>query len=271
LFSDIGNRIYRFDPRSGKTTVYREDSGKANGLMFDQQGRLIACEGANGGKRRITITERGQEAQVLADAYEGKKFNSPNDVAVAPNGDVYFTDPRYVGDEPQELDFEAVFLIRRQSDKPQLRVATRELQKPNGILIAADGKTAYVADNNGAADGNHHLVAFAIKADGTFGEKRILFDFGPHRRGIDGMTLDQEGNIYATAGSGKHAGIYVFDPQGANLAFVPVPGAPTNCVFGRGDEQSTLYITAAGPGEGSKYALYRITLKKPGYHVYQPE
>lgn len=261
LFSDIGNRIYRFDPQTGATTIFRENSGKANGLAFDQQGRLIACEGANGGNRRISITERGKEPVALAETFAGKRFNSPNDVAVAPNGNVYFTDPRYVGDEPRELDFEGVFLIDRQGTEPAVHVATRSLDKPNGILISADGKTAFVADNDGAAQGHHHLTAFPIQADGTFGQKRILFDFGPDRRGIDGMCFDAQGNIFATAGRGSAAGVYVFAQDGKPLAFIPTPGAPTNCTFGLGDQRSTLYITAAGPQDSPKYALYRIRLE----------
>ena len=112
LFSDIGNRIMRFDPKTGKTTVFREPSGRANGLIFDPKGRLIAAEGANaGGDRRVSITERDGTVRTLADRYEGKRFNSPNDVAVDREGRVYVSDPRYVGDEPRELDFEAVFRI----------------------------------------------------------------------------------------------------------------------------------------------------------------
>jgi sugar lactone lactonase YvrE len=98
LFSDIGDRIMRFDPETGKTTVFREPSGRANGLIFDPSGRLIAAEGANtGGNRRISITERDGTVRTLADRYRGKRFNSPNDVAVDRRGRVYFSDPRYVG------------------------------------------------------------------------------------------------------------------------------------------------------------------------------
>ena len=112
LFSDIGNRIMRFDPKTGRTTVFREPSGRANGMVFDKLGRLIVAEGANvGGGRRVSITERDGTIRTLADNYDTKRFNSPNDVAVDRAGRVYFSDPRYVGDEPRELDFEGVFLI----------------------------------------------------------------------------------------------------------------------------------------------------------------
>ena len=132
----------------------------------------------------------------------------------------------------------------------------------------------YVADNNSNPAGAHQLLAFDIQADGTLANKRVLFDFGPNKRGIDGMTLDAEGNIYATAGGGAEAGIYVFDPEGRPLAFLSTPGGPTNCVFGIGDHSRTLYITAQSPPpEGDQprsYGLYRCELKIPGYHVYPP-
>lgn len=267
LFSDIGNTIYCFDPNTGKTTVFRKESGRANGLMFDQQGRLVACEGANtGGGRRISITDRNGKVRTLSDNFDGKRFNSPNDLAIDPKGRVYFTDPRYVGDEPRQLDFEGVFLVDQDG---KTTVATREAEKPNGILVSADGGHVYLADNN--PSGARHLLLFDVKSDGTLANRRVLYDFGKGR-GIDGMTLDTEGNVYATAGSGDMAGIYVFGPSGEQLAVIPTPGSPTNCVFGGGDQASTLYITAEGPipedpTKPRKYALYRIKLKKTGYHV----
>ncbi len=269
LFSDIGDRIYRFDPRSKQTSVFRDPSGRSNGLKFDPVGRLVACEGANtGGRRRISITEPDGKVLTLADKFEGKRFNSPNDLAISTKGNVYFTDPRYVGTEPRELDFEPVFLVKPNGE---VRVATREVDKPNGIIVTADDRTVYVADNNGA--GKRQLLAFTVRPDGTLADKRVLFDFGPKERGIDGMTLDVQGNIYATAGGDESAGIYVFGPQGAQLAFLPTPGGPTNCVFGVGGEAQTLYITAAGPdkpvGDAKpRYGLYRVPLSIAGYHVW---
>lgn len=271
LFSDIGDRILRYDPKTCKTSVFREPSGRANGLIYDPQGRLVAAEGANtGGNRRISITESDGAVRTLADRYEGKRFNSPNDLAVDRQGRVYFTDPRYVGDEPRDLDFEAVFLVHTDG---KAVVATREVTKPNGILVSPDGKTAYVAESDSRADGKHQLLAFDVQSDGTLGGKRVLYDFGPNRRGIDGMTLDRQGNIYATAGRDDLAGIYVFSPEGAHLAMVPMPGDPTNCVFGGGEESTTLYITAAGPkptqvGMPRRYGLYRIKLTNEGYRLF---
>ncbi len=270
LFTDIGDRIMKFDPKTKQVSVFREKSGRANGLMFDAQGRLVACEGANGGNRRVSITDPSGAVRTLADQWSGRRLNSPNDLAIGPDGRVWFTDPRYVGMETREMDFEGVFMVETDGT---VKLATRELQKPNGILVSADGRTVYVADNNSDPKGNHRLVAFHVWTDGSIRDPKILYDFGPDRRGIDGMTLDREGNIYATAGRGEEAGVYVFSPRGVHLSFIRTPGDPTNCVFGRGAEASTLYITAQGPslpGAARKYALYRIKLALPGYHVADP-
>lgn len=269
LFSDIGNRIMTYDPASKKVSVFRDPSGKANGLMFDPKGRLVACEGAGpGGERRITITGPNGKVRTLADAYEGKRFNSPNDLAINTGGDVYFTDPRYVGNDPRDLDFEAVFLVKPDG---KVSIATREVEKPNGILVAPDQKTVYVADHNSDPLGAHTLLAFDVAPDGSLVGKKLLFDFGPRKRGIDGMTLDRDGNISATAGSDDEAGIYVFSPAGEPLAFLPTPGDPTNCVFGIGEQAKTLYVTAAAPKDSktpTKYGLYSCDLPTSGYHVF---
>ena len=268
-FSDIGNRTLCFDPATGKTTVHRPASGKSNGLMMDRKGNLVAAEGANGGNRRISVTSPNGKTHMLADRWNGKKFNSPNDLAIDSKERVYFTDPRYAGNEPREIDFEGVFLVERDGS---VKLATKEVQKPNGILVSLDGKNVYVADNNNTSKGHHQLLQFTVKKDGTLGGKKVLFDFGPDRRGIDGMTLDGKGNIYATAGKGARAGIYVFSSTGINLAFIQTPGSPTNCVFGGGKEKSVLYITAqsASKTDGSKpWGLFRIRLKIAGHHIFE--
>ena len=163
LFSDIGDRIMKFDPATGKTTVFREPSGRANGLIFDPKGRLIAAEGANaGGNRRISITEPDGTVRTLADRYEGKRFNSPNDVTVDRQGRVYFSDPRYVGSEVRELDFESVFRIDPDGKVTRLETTAR---KPNGLAVSPDGKTLYVADNGGR---RRALIALDLDSEGAF-------------------------------------------------------------------------------------------------------
>ena len=264
-FSDIGNRILRYDPKTGRTEVARNPSGKSNGLKFDRDGRLVACEGAGaGGNRRLSVTETAGQVRTLADRWNGKRFNSPNDLAIDAAGNIYFTDPRYGGNEPREIDFEGVFRV---SPSGAVILATRDVQKPNGILVSPDQRTVYVADTNSDPKGNHQLVAFRIQTDGTLVDKRVLFDFGPDRRPIDGMALDASGNIVATGGTGDRAGIYVFGPSGEPLAFIKMPGDPTNCAFGGPREPTTLYITGQGPEEAGKprrFALFRITLSIRG-------
>jgi gluconolactonase len=257
-FSDIGNRIMKYDPATGKTVEYRNPSGRANGLDFDPKGRLVAAEGANsGGNRRVTITESDGKVRVLADKWNGKRFNSPNDLTIDTRGRVYFTDPRYVGNEKREIDTESVYRVDPDGKVEQI---ITDVQKPNGIILSPDMKTLYLADSN--PKGNQHLLAFPLKEDGTVGEKKLLHDFGKDR-GIDGMVIDMKGNIYGAAGQGKTGGVYVFTPTGKQIAFIPTPEVPTNCVFGDKDRK-TLYVTAGK-------SLYKIKLKVEGFAVYWPK
>ncbi len=262
LFTDIrNNRIMKYDPDTGMTSIFRTNSGSANGLFMTQKGELLACEGASGGNRRISITDRNGIIKTLTDSYMGKKFNSPNDITVAANGDIYFTDPRYGAnaDEPKEFPFEGVFLIRN----GKTILATKETEKPNGLLISKDGKTAFIADNN--PKGARELLRFDIEKDGTFSNKTLLYKFSGNQRGIDGMAMDSEGNIYATAGKGAESGIYVFSPNGSHLALIELPDKPTNCTFGGPTAPNTLYITCQvkrQPDKYRKFGLFKIELKK---------
>jgi gluconolactonase len=246
-FSDIGNRIMKFDPATGKTTEFRKPSGRSNGLKFDAMGRLVACEGANtGGGRRISITGKDGTVRALADRFEGKRFNSPNDLTLDAKGRVYFSDPRYVGKEPRELDHESVYRV--DADGKVARALT-DVTRPNGLVFSPDFKTLYVSDNSGDPSGSRALVAYQVKDDGSFGARKVLFDFGKER-GIDGMTVATDGTIVATAGRGPGAGIYFFNPAGKKIGFQPAPEDPSNCCFG-GKDRKTLYITAGK-------SLYRI-------------
>ncbi|MGF1579257.1 MAG: SMP-30/gluconolactonase/LRE family protein [Gemmataceae bacterium] len=256
-FSDIGNRIMKFDPRNKRTTVFRNPSGRANGLIFDSKGRLIACEGANtGGKRRVSITTMNGKMKTLADRWKGKRFNSPNDLTIDRKGRIYFTDPRYVGNESREIKTESVYRIGPNGEVTQL---ITDVKKPNGIVLSPDNKTLYLAEND--PSGDRLLLAYRLKANGTVGAKNQLHDFGDGR-GIDGMTIDIKGNVYATAGRGKNAGVYIFNPEGKLLIKIPTPETPSNCVFG-GKDNRTLYITAG-------VSLYRIRLNVPGFAIYRP-
>lgn len=268
LFSDIGDRILRFDPVTMKTAEFRVPSGRSNGLAIDARGRLVACEGANtGGGRRISITADvvgpgDAPARTLSQAWDGRRFNSPNDLAIDAAGNVWFSDPRYVGDEPRDLDFETIFRV---APDGTTTIATRELTKPNGMAFTPDFSRLVVSDND--REGARLLLVFDVAADGTLSGKRVIHDFGDGR-GVDGLKIDAAGTIFATAGTGDLAGVWVFSAAGTLLGRIPTPGDPTNCCFGRGAEANVLYVTTAlmrdPPADADGYGLMRITLTTHG-------
>ncbi|HSG68994.1 MAG TPA: SMP-30/gluconolactonase/LRE family protein [Planctomycetaceae bacterium] len=273
-FSDIAfkaeeaGRILKFDPKTGKTTVHCADSGKSNGLFFDAKGRLIAACGANNGHRAIVEIKPDGSVKKLYDKFEGKKFNAPNDLVIDSQGRIFFSDPRYVGPEPLEIDMQSVYRI--DTDGSIQRVTTtKQISKPNGVHLSPDEQTLYIAEtDNGSFDVTKEpdekpelkmtLNAFELRPDGTLGKKTVLVKFG-QETGTDGMTIDTRGNIYAAVRKESRHGIVVFTPEGKELAYIPTDDLPTNCTFGRGDDGSTLYVTAGG-------GLYRIKLKTTGSH-----
>ena len=246
FFSDIpASRILRYDPSTGETSVYREDTREGNGLMFDAEGRLYGCQGGSAGRRIVRYDPEGPV--VIADRFEGRRLNSPNDLAFDAAGRLWFTDPRY-GDfrGDMELDHESVYRADPQPDGAwTLHRMTFDTTRPNGLLISPDQQTLYVAQSEYGEDRKRELRAYPIREDGTLGSHGVLHNFYPHR-GIDGMCLDEEGNIVATAGwneSGPGPMIYVFAPNGRVLETHPVPfDRPTNCTWG-GEDLSTLYVT----------------------------
>jgi gluconolactonase len=250
--------------------------------MFDAGGGLIACEGSDDGGRRVSRWDvKTGERTTLADRFEGKRFNAPNDVAIDEKGRVYFTDPRYLGTEPRELEYRAVYAI---DPGGRVREVTHEVEKPNGIAISPDQKTLYVADHNNGTDridpkappprkGAMTIYAFPLSAGGEVnGPRRTIVDFG-QEDGCDGMCVDVRGNLYLTARSRKRPGVLVVDPSGKEVAFISTvgldgeqkvadapSGLPSNCDFGIGDESRVLYVTV-------DKSLYRIKLLVDGYHI----
>ena len=271
-FSDISRgenpgRILRFDPKTMKTEVFCKDSGQSNGLMFDRDGDLIACCGANHGKMALCRIEKDGTVTELVTHFNNKRLNSPNDLVIHSNGSIYFSDPRYIGPEPIELDLMSVY--RFDPETKELTRMTKSITKPNGVILAPGGRRLYVAEtNNGTTNIDEAdnpnlkrrmtLNSFRIKKDGTLGKRKIIHDFGD-KLGTDGMTVDTEGRIYAAVRSADRFGIVVFNSEGKELAYIPTPELPTNCCFGNGEGKQTLYVTS---GTG----LYRIKLKTTGYH-----
>ncbi|MFT5470504.1 MAG: gluconolactonase [Verrucomicrobiales bacterium] len=259
-------RVMKFDPNTKKISVHCPDSGMGNGLMFTRDGRLIGCTASPaGGHRALVEFKPDGKVEVIAGKFEGKRFNSPNDIVIDRKGRIYFTDPKYVGPEEMELDS---FDVYRLDPDGSLKVATTAIDKPNGIILSPDQKTIYIAEtDNGSAKadieknptrGRMTLNAFPVDKTGDLGEKRVVADFGD-QLGVDGMTMDTEGRIYAAVRSDPGFGIYIFSPEGKELGYIKTPILPTNCCFGRGDEINRLYITAGG-------GFYRIKTNATGYH-----
>jgi gluconolactonase len=250
------DRTMKLDAQ-GKVSVYREETAGANGLAFDAKGRLIICEGnSKVGGRRVARLEQNGKLTSLADSWQGKKLNSPNDVTIDRKGRIYFTDPRYNQRENLELDKEAVYRI---DPNGKLNRIIDSLTRPNGILVSGDGRTLYVADN-ASPGGVVKLWAFDLDGSGNAKNGRVLYDFGGGR-GIDGMALDDKGRIWATAGTKEKAGIYVFAPDKARttaalVTTIPMPEDPTNCTFG-GKDRDVLYVTTTA-------SLYRIKTTAKG-------
>ena len=258
LFTSGEGNINRRD-RNGKTSVYRENAG-SNGLMFDREGWLIICEPV---LRRVTRLDKNGQLTVLADRFEGKRFNQPNDVTMDSKGRIYFSDPRYGDRTGMELldkngkPVEGVYRI--DLDGRVTRIIEHEADRPNGLVVTHDDKFLFVADNNNdTVGGARKLWRFDLKADGNVdhASRKLVHDWGT-TRGPDGMKLDALGRLYVAGGLNKPnppfetadkptAGIYVFSPDGQLLEFIPIPrDETTNCAFG-GDDLKTLYVTAGG-------------------------
>jgi gluconolactonase len=250
VFSDVPTNIaYRWKEGMTKAEEFLNPSGLttptpgfreqgSNGLGRDAQGRLILCQH---GDRRIARYENGKFS-TLADRFEGKRFNSPNDLAIRKNGDIYFTDPPYgldkLNDSPlKEIPFNGVY---RLSDG-KVTLLTKDLTFPNGISFSPDEKTLYVAVSDGRAP---RIMAYGVKEDGSIGEGRVFFDAKPlasqgRKGGCDGMKVDKEGNVWAT-GPG---GVLIISPAGKHLGSILTNQPTGNCCWGANDG-STLYITS---------------------------
>src|SRR6185369_3579280 len=258
LLTSGGGHIWRRD-KYGQQMIYRENAG-TNGLLFDRQGRLVMCQPAF---RRVSRIELDGSLTILADSYDGKHFNQPNDLTIDSKDRIYFSDPQYGDRSKMELldsngkQIEGVYRI----DAPGrvTRIITHEVDRPNGLVITPDDKYLFVAaNNNNNVGGARKLWRFNMNADGTpdFATQKLLYDW-KQTRGPDGMKLDAAGRLFVAAGLNKQnppfetqdkptAGVYVFSQDGQLLDFVPIGrDETTNCAFG-GDDLKTLFVTAGG-------------------------
>src|SRR5262249_48606526 len=219
----------------GEVSVFRADSGRTNGNAFDAQGRLITCEGFGlgpGGRRRIVRTDmKTGKITAVTERYEGKRYNSPNDLCVDGKGRIWFTDPRYGDRAGMEMDVEGVYRI--DPDGKVTRVLGQpDVQKPNGIAASPDDRTLYVVDSNDEKGGNRKVFAFDISEKGEVSNRRVVYDF-KQGRGGDGVRVDSKGNIWVAAGirtprppgevTHVPQGVYVITPHGKLLGRVPIP------------------------------------------------
>jgi len=251
LFSEIpSNTVRRWDEGKGLSVFLRTSgytgpgqySGEpgSNGLAIDAQGRLVSCEH---GDRRVSVLTPGGGKRTLVDAFDGKRFNSPNDLTIARSGDIYFTDPPYglpkqAEDPSRETDFCGVYRLEAKTGKVTL--VSDRMTRPNGIALSPDERTLYVAQSDGAAT---LWMAFPVAADGTTGEGRVFKDvtaMGRDFRGsCDGLKVDALGNLWATGPGGVH----VMAPDGTLLGRIETGQFTSNVAFG-GKDGTTLFMTA---------------------------
>lgn len=270
--------IWKFDPHTKQTTIFRSPSGMSNGIKFDAQGRMIVAEGADYGGRRVTRTDLATgKSYIIAAMYDGRPLNSPNDIALDEQGRIYFSDPRYLGWETIDQPLPAVYRI--DVDGSIHRIIT-DAGKPNGVAISPDQKTIYVVSNDNGATGFERLnkgsaqqadkvttplfkgrmalLAYDLAGDGSATFRKTLVDYSP-QDGPDGLTVDKEGNLYVAVRAENRPGICVYNSEGQELGYLKTE-VPTNVGFGRGADSKLLYITAGS-------SLYRVKTTRDGYQL----
>lgn len=241
LFTDQPNDRIMMWSTDGKLTTWMQPAGRANGMCFDAKGNLIACADE---KNELWSITPDKQVTVLLKDYQGKKLNGPNDVWVRPDGGLYFTDPFYKRTwwkhDKMEQDGQHVYYLP--ADRSGLVRVVEDLQQPNGIIGAPDGKTLYVADIRAKK-----TYRYDIQPDGRLAHKKLHCELGS-----DGMTLDEKGNLYLT---GK--GVSVFDPSGTRIEQIDIPESWTaNVCFG-GKDKKTLFMTASK-------GLYSVAMRVKG-------
>jgi len=247
-FSDVqGNKLYKVDPQ-GELSIFLDPSNHTNGLMCNAAGNIVACE-MDG--RLIEIDAKTKAVKALADGYEGKRFNAPNDLVIDKEGGVYFTDPHFRAPMPLPQGVRAFYY--RAADGKVTRLGVVE-NAPNGIILSPDEKTLYVIPSQQA-----EMLAFPVEAPGKIGAQRTYCTLkqaaGKTNGGGDGLTIDTKGNLYITSA----LGVQVFDPAGKLLGIIETPEQPANCDFG-GKDNKTLYVTA-------RTSLYAVPMEATG-HVF---
>ena len=254
-FTDLANnRIMRL-ATDGALSTFRQPSHGANGLIFDSDWRLLACEGGDGDTilPRVTRTNmKTREVEGIADGYEGKQLHQPNDLTFDGRGRIYFTDRPGPNPTPEQTGVHGVYRVDPDGSIERI-LSEPEVERPNGIVISADNRTLYLIETNQREGGARMIRAYDLSEDGTVSNIRVFHDFYPGRSG-DGMTVDSEGNLYVAAGLNRRrgtsetldteAGVHVFSPEGELIELIPIPeDTITNAAFG-GPDLRTLFVTA---------------------------
>ncbi|KAB8196447.1 SMP-30/gluconolactonase/LRE family protein [Nonomuraea phyllanthi] len=252
VWSDIPNdRMLRWDEMTGTVGPFRQPSGYVNGNTLDREGRLISCEHGN---RRVTRTEHDGSVTVIADRWQGKRFNSPNDVVVRSDGSVWFTDPPYgilsnYEGWAAEQEIDGCHVYRADPVTGEVRIVADDFSRPNGLAFSLDESRLYVADTQA-----RHLRVFDVGEDGTLSGGKVFAE-GTPRETYDGLRLDDTGRVWAAAGSA----VLVYDPDGTLLGRLKLPEPTSNLVFG-GRKRNRLFITATS----SVYSLMgKVTGARP--------
>ncbi|MBN1264293.1 MAG: SMP-30/gluconolactonase/LRE family protein [Anaerolineales bacterium] len=243
LFSDIpANKIYRWSPGDGVST-YLEPSGNANGLTLDLLGRIVMCQH---GTRTVSRLEKDGSQTLLADRFQDHPLNSPNDVVIASDGSIYFTDPPY-GIEPDQIEQPCNGVYRINPDR-SINIIRDNFSRPNGLALNYDESILYVDDSQ-----HRHVRALVLDPAANPTDDRIVADMDhPQPGSPDGMKIDSEGNLFVTGATG----VWVFSRDNERLGVIVTPEKPSNCAWGDADRQS-LYITA-------RTSVYRIRVFIPG-------
>lgn len=229
IFSDIpAEELKQWSEKSGLVTYRTNDHG-INGNTVDKRGRLVSCEHLG---RRVSVTEKDGAVKTLVDNFEGKRFNSPNDVVVKSDGTVWFTDPDYgLGNQPKEVA--GMFVYRFDPKSKELKSVAKDLDHPNGLCFSPNEKLLYVADSGAP----HHIKVYDVEKKGGLSNGRV---FCVIDKGVpDGIRADKKGNIYSSAGDG----VQIFNPEGKLIGKILIPESPANLCFG-GKDSKTLFITA---------------------------
>ena len=256
VFSDVkSNCMYRWG-REGTTTVFREYSNYSNGNTLDREGKLVTCEH---GRRAISRTEKNGRIHILVDHFDGKRFNSPNDLVVKSDGSIWFSDPPYgiIGDlEGYKSESQVIgcYVYRFEPASKEITAVAIDVQRPNGLAFSPDEKRLYVADMSVVefpTKGNRHLVAYDVIDGKALANKRTIACIEP---GVpDGFTTDRQGRLYCSC----EDGIVVLTAEGEKLGKINIPERVSNCTFG-GPDENELFITATR-------SLYHIKLKAQGW------